>query len=373
MNENAREFAKDAVNEYLGERLELAQRPPGLRDAVEARFADMCDEVTDRVKNQIKHLDARDLDRPQAYYAHQEALETSLQEAAAGIRTAMAMEGHLVEATPFEQAATRKLASTAAWAIRSEAARVPRPPTRPAALSWTLPAVPWLNDSAYTWPPPEAVVLQRQNEFSSNELPRCTEAPYENWVQLGLIERQHTYATKHPDRPARRYIISTGLEVTNGDPRRPDLPFAGSIPTIWTHRATELEPALHRAQAHANLSALARPLVALLDFDTTHGIPHPDMAPGLHPFLLAPHIELSALLELSPESPSNRLMLIDCTGPALVCRQWSSFPIHDGNYEPLEPAIVGTDLLLRPDLYDTAVESIGPTRLRIGLSLQVAT
>lgn len=373
MTESAREIAKGAVEDYLEERLELAQRPPGLRKAVEARFAAMADEVANRRKSQIRQLKARGPNRPQVYYAHEEALETSLQEAAAGLRAAMAMEGHIVEAIPFEQAATRRLASTAAWAIRSEAARVPRPPTRPAALSWTLPPVPWLNDSAYPWPPPEAVALQGQRELPSNEPSRCAEAPYEDWTQLGLIERQRTYASRHPEQPGHRYTISTGLVITNGNPPGPYLPFAASVPTIWTFRATELEPALSRAQAHANLTALARPLAALLDFDTTHGIPRPNRAPGLHPFLLAPHIELSALLELCPESPSNRLMLIDCAGPALVCRQWSSFPLHDGNYEPLEPAVVGTDLLLRPDLYDTALEAIGPTRLRVGLSLQVST
>ncbi len=212
-----------------------------------------------------------------------------------------------------------------------------------------------------------------QLELPSNEPSRCAEAPYENWVQLGLIERQRTYATKHPDQPERRYTIATGLVTTTGDPPRPYLPFVASAPTVWTHRATALEPALSQAQAHANLAALGRPLAALLDFDTTYGVPHPNRSPGLHPFLLAPHIELSALLKLCPEAPSNRLMLTDSAGPALVCRQWRSFPIHDGTYEPLEPAVVGTDLLLRSDLYDTVLEAIGPTRLRVGLSLQVST
>lgn len=372
MTESPEEIAEGVTEEYLEQRLELAQQPPGLCKAVEIRFAAISNEVTERGKNQIKQLKARGPNRPHVYYAHEEALETSLQEASAGIRTAMAMEGHIVEAIPFEQAATRRLASTAAWAIRSEAARVPRPSTRPTELSWTLPPVPWLNDDAYIWPPPEAPALQGQSELPSNKPARCADKPYENWVQLGLIEQQRTYASRHPDQAGHRYTLAIGLEVTNGDPAGPRLPFAGSIPTIWTYRATELEPALHRAQAHANLAALARPLAAILDFEATYGSPHPNKAPGLHPFLMAPHIELSALLELRPESPSNRLMLTDDAGPALVCRQWSSFPIHDGNYDPLEPAVVGTDLLLRPDLYDTTVEAVGPTRLRVGLSLQVS-
>lgn len=373
MTESAQEFARAIVSEYLDARFELAQHPPGLREAVEVRFAAMSDEITDRVRSQIKHLEARAPDRPQAYYADQEAIETTLQEAAPGIRTAMAVEGHIVDAVPFEQAATRMLASTAAWAVRSEAARVPRPPTRHTALAWTLPPVPWLDDSTLPWPPAEAVALQAHHELSLDDLPRCAEAPYENWVQLGLVERQHTCPSKHPHQPERRYLILTGVEVTNGDPPGTNPPFVRSAPSIWTHRANELEPTLHRTQAHAALSTFASPLAALLSFQNTYGVPRSDTAPGLHTFLLAPHIALSALLELAPESPANRLMLIDNAGPALVGRQWSSFPVHDGNYEPLEPAVIGADLLIRPDLYDRAVEAIGQTRLRIGLSLRASS
>ncbi len=372
MSESPQEFAREIVSEYLDARVELAQHPPGLREAVEVRFAAMSDEITERVRSQIKHLEARSPDRPQAYYADQEAIETTLQEAAAGLRTAMAIEGHIVDAVPFEQAAARMLASTAAWAIRSEAARVPRPPTRHPALSWTLPPVPWINDSTFPWPPAEAAALQAHG-LSLDDLPRCDEAPYENWVQLGLVERQHTYPSKHPDQPGRRYLIFTGVEVTNGEPPGTNPPFLGSAPSIWTHRANELEPTLHRTTARACLSTVASPLAALLSFENTYGVPRSDTAPGLHALLLAPHIALSALLELAPESPANRLLLIDGAGPALVCRQWSSFPIHDGNYEPLEPAVIGADLLIRPDLYDTALEAIGQTRLRVGLSLRVSS
>lgn len=372
MTESSQEFAREVTSEYLDARFKLAQDPPGLREAVETRFAAISDEVTDRVKSQIKQLEARDLDRPQVYYAHQEAIETSLQEAAAGIRTAMAVEGHLVEAVPFERSATQMLAPTAAWAIRSEAARVPRPPTRHPALSWTLPPVPWLNDSTFTWPPGEAGALQAQNELPLDDLPRCAEVPYENWVQLGFVERQHTYSSKHPDQPEREHVVLAGVGAVSEDPAGTNPPFIGSAPSIWTHRAEELVSASGQERVRARLSTLASPLVALLRFESTFGVPRSDTAPGLHPFLLAPHIALSALLELSPESPSNRLMLIDHAGPALVCRQWSSFPIHDGHYEPLEPAVVGSDLLIRPDLYETALEAIGPSRLRIGFSLRLS-
>ncbi len=373
MSESPQEFAREVASEYLDARFKLAQHPPGLRESVETRFAAMSDDITGRVKSQIKQLESPDLDRPQVYYAHQEAIETSLQEAAAGLRTAMAAEGHFVDPILFERVATRMLASTAAWAIRSEAARVPRPPTRHRALSWTLPPVPWLNDRASQWPPAEAVAINEQRELPLDELPRCDEAPYAGWVQLGFVERQHTYSSRNPDQPERQYVVLAGVVAVNGDQADgTKTPFIGSAPSVWTHRAVELAPTLQQAQVRVSLSALATPLVAFLGFESTFGVPRSDTAPGLHPFLLAPHIALSALLELAPESPANRLMLVDGAGPALVCRQWSSFPIHDGNYEPLEPAVIGADLLIRPDLYDTAVEVIGQSRLRIGFSLRVS-
>lgn len=373
MSESPEEFAREVASEYLDARFELAQHPPGLRDAVETRFAKLSDEVTDRVRSQINQLEAPDLGRPQVYYAHQEVIETSLQEAAAGMRTALAIEGHLNDPVPFERAAARMLASTAAWAIRSEAARVPRPPTRHPALAWTLPPVPWLNDNASPWPPAEAAALLTQHELSLDHLPFCAEEPYINWVQLGFIERQHTYSSRHPEQPERQYVVRTGVGAVSHDQEGTNPPFIGSAPSIWTHPAVALAAMTHQEQACASLSTLASPLVALLGYESTFGAPRADVAPGLHPFLLAPHIVLSALLELAPESPSNRLMLIDHTGPALVCRQWSSYPIHDGNYEPLEPAVLGADLLIRPDLYETVVEAVGQSRLRIGFSLRVSS
>jgi len=55
-----------------------------------------------------------------------------------------------------------------------------------------------------------------------------------------------------------------------------------------------------------------------------------------------------AFLGLRPEMPALRHVLIDDEGPALVGRLWRGFLIHDGNYSPLEPAVHGADLILRP-------------------------
>ena len=55
---------------------------------------------------------------------------------------------------------------------------------------------------------------------------------------------------------------------------------------------------------------------------------------------------------------------------ALVSRLWRGFYIHDGNYSPLEPAIYGADLILRPDLYGILENAVGKARLLLGVAVR---
>jgi len=73
---------------------------------------------------------------------------------------------------------------------------------------------------------------------------------------------------------------------------------------------------------------------------------------------------------LRPETPALRHVLNDDHGPALVRRLWHGFLIHDGNYSPLEPAVHGADLLLRPDLYDSLESTVGKDRLSLGVTVR---
>jgi hypothetical protein len=43
MSEGSQEFAREVTREYLDARFKLAQDPPGLREAVETRFAAISD------------------------------------------------------------------------------------------------------------------------------------------------------------------------------------------------------------------------------------------------------------------------------------------------------------------------------------------
>lgn len=111
---------------------------------------------------------------------------------------------------------------------------------------------------------------------------------------------------------------------------------------------------------------------AIVYYDRQLGAPSHERGPRLHPFCLTAQLEIVALLNLRPEAPAIRHVLIDDQGPALVCRQWRSFLIHDGNYGPLEPAVLGADLIIRPDLYDSVETIIGKTRIDLGITVRHA-
>jgi hypothetical protein len=83
-----------------------------------------------------------------------------------------------------------------------------------------------------------------------------------------------------------------------------------------------------------------------------------------------PRLELVAFLDLRPESPTVRHCLVDDQGPALVGRNWRGFLIHDGNYTPLAPAIHGTDLIIRPDLYERLEDALDKNRIQSGIAVR---
>lgn len=100
------------------------------------------------------------------------------------------------------------------------------------------------------------------------------------------------------------------------------------------------------------------------------GAPYQGRGAGLHPFTLVPRLELVAFLGLRPEQPAVRHCLVDDQGLALVGRLWRGFLIHDGNYSPLEPAIHGADIIIRPDLYDRFEDVVGKDSIKSGMAVR---
>lgn len=366
------EQAKGFVTEYLGDRLEDADEPPGLREAIVDRLVGQLDDIGIRCREQVGYLRSPSSRRiPDAYLADEEAAENELQAGAAGIRTAIALAGGVLsDPRRFEHDLTQRLAPNAIWALRSEASRVPRPPTRASVLGWSLTPIPWVENDA-DWPPAGAVALAdiRQLTGADGEPARVSEEPYKGWVQLGMFERQATLATRYPEVAARQIVIATGLEARDGLPPASSMPFASAAPDLWAVCYDHLAPSPRAEHARIALSSTQVPLAALIDCQGQPGAPAHHRGVGLQRFTLAPRIEVIALLGLRPEAPALRHVLVDDSGAAIVGRQWRGFLIHDGTYDPLEPAIHGADLLLRPDLYDTLVSTVGKDRLALGVTV----
>jgi len=344
--------AEGLVGLFIDERLADANKPPGLREAIIDRVAAHIDDLAKRAGAQVDHLRSPNSRRiPDAYFADEEVIENEFQISAAGIRTARALGGALTEPRRFEYSLAQRLGPTGLWALRSEASRVPRPPTRAGALGWSLAPIPWVDNEG-EWPPAGAVALAdvRQLTRTDSQVVRVHEAPYEEWDQVALVECQATFASTYPAVPAREVLIAAGLEVCDGPPPEDSMPLSSSPPNPWIQRYNHLAAGLDADRAARILRTAHGPLAALIEYEGQPGAPARGRGAGLQPFALVPRIEVVALLGIRPEAPALRSVMIDDHGPALVCRQWRGFLIHDGSDGQMEPAIHGADLLLRPDL-----------------------
>ncbi|MFI1400481.1 hypothetical protein [Streptomyces sp. NPDC020681] len=372
-----RQYAAHLVDHYLGARLDAAGNPAGLREAVIDLVADALPEHVETLMSAQLDLltNAHRSQLPDAYLADQAAAEDALQRAAAGLRAALAQAGHLGNAQNFERGATARLRDDPGAALRAELARIPRPLTRPEALGWSLDPAPWFSDSQREdnpWPPLGFAPVAGLQSLPGGALafPRVDDGPHTDWVQIGLIERQRTPARRYPDQPARQVLLIVGLEASDNGPPSGTLPVSQAPWQLWTRPWRRLAPGLMRAEAAAeHISTTDQALVALTDAGTAPLVdaPRPRRGLGMPPYVLAPAASVVATLSLEPTDGICGFSLSDATGEALICRQWRGHLVHDGNYEPLLPAVAGADLLIRPDLFTRLRDTIGPTRCRAGI------
>lgn len=368
-----RQQVEGLVRLFLDARISDANEPPGVREAVIHDLLDRVTTVMQRSKEQIRQLRSLSSQRiPDAYFSDEEELENALQQVAAGIRAAFAREGFLsADARRFEAGYAFRLAPSARWALLEESSRVPRPATRHHLLGRSLTPIPWQDDEN-EWPPPISVDLSQTRGLAGPDAEpvRVVERPYNDWVQLGMLERQATLASAHPKRPSRELFISTGLEVADDPIPIGTMPVGISPPSIWVATHDHILPGVDRASVVESLKDVQGPFTAMADYGDVRSAPHRDRGAGLQPFTLVPRAELVAFLDLRPESPAVRHCLVDGQGPALVGRNWRGFLIHDGSYSPLEPAVHGTDLIIRPDLYDRLDDVLGKSRIQSGITVQ---
>ncbi|MFE9132151.1 hypothetical protein ACFYOF_43230 [Streptomyces sp. NPDC007148] len=376
---NPREFATHLVDHYLGARLDAAGSPAGLRETVIDLVIDALPDVETLMGTQLDLLtNGRRSQLPDAYLADQAAAEDSLQRAAAGLRAALAQAGHLGNAQSFERGAAARLRDDPRAALRAELARIPRPLTRPETLMWSLDPAPWFSDSHPAdkpWPPSgfASVAGLRSLQGNATAFARVGEGPHKGWVQIGLFERQRTPARRYPDQPARQLQIVVGLEALDGDPPPGTLPVSRAPWQLWTTPWWRLGVGFTTESAAEYIRTRDQVLTALTDAGATGLVdaPRPRTLSGLGlpPYVLAPASSVAATLGLKPTEGICGFSLSDVTGEALVCRQWHGHLVHDGNYEPLLPAVAGADLLIRPDLFTRLHDTIGAARCRVGVNV----
>ena len=168
---------------------------------------------------------------------------------------------------------------------------------------------------------------------------------------------------------SRQILIASALEACDGPPPVNSLPFFEAPPNAWAVTYDRLMAGLDAEEARIALETTRGPLTAFIDYKFQPGSPARDRGAGLHPFAFVPRLELIALFALRPETPALRHVLVDDNGPALVSRLWRGFFIHDGSYTPLEPAVHGSDLLIRPNLYDILESTMGEATLSLSVTI----
>ncbi|MEU3624813.1 hypothetical protein BS329_17880 [Amycolatopsis coloradensis] len=367
MTTDHEDFAEYLVQEHLAHL--LADAPVLRRATVELTAAALAEFADDLLSEQLDHLRGPGSQRiPDAYLACEAAVNDSLQHAAAGLRSAMAQTSTLTDPHDFERAWTDFLSDDDHLSVRAEHARVPRPATRPDALTWSLTSAPWFSerDTDDAWPPPGIKSVTRLRSLPGDPPPfaEVSDGPHAGWLQIGLAEAHQTPARSYPAQPGRKVLIIAGLEVVDAAPPAGSAPFTDAPWQLWTvpwdelgiGAEQQLPPGGFPAAAVTNGGRSARR-------GGNNGL-------GLPLFLLAPAPCLLPVLGLRPTSESfSGFSLSDSDGPGVVCRQWREHLVHDGNYEPLTPAVEGCDLILRPDLLVKLQELAAPRRLQVGVDV----
>ncbi|MCM3920139.1 hypothetical protein ND748_00310 [Frankia sp. AiPs1] len=367
MTSDHRAVAAAAIDELSASRLDAVDNLPGLREAaIDLAAAALSGDAGELMHAQIQHLRRPGSSLfPDAYLAVDAAAEDALQRAGAGLRVALAQAGKLFDARRYEHAMATRLSDDPRFALRAELARVPRPLTRPEPLTWSIPPAPWARDTYGSdpspWPPSglETAAALRCLPSGAAALASVEDGAHAGWAQIGMIERHRTPANRHHDCPARQVLIAVGLEVTDTEPPAKSPPFTEVPWQLWIWQPEQLEEIVNPRVATRRLSTGSFPAVAL-----TNQI-HTGLGTPLN--VLAPILDVVMALRLRPTAGICGFSLSDNNGAGIICRQWHGHLVHDGNVQPLMPAVEGADLLIRPDLFDRLRTIIEDARIRAGI------
>jgi hypothetical protein len=334
----------------------------GLSEAVRARAAVALDsdEVKSRLDRQLdKFGDRVEKKWPDAFLAHEEAIEATLQAVGAQGRAALLVTGEQIgDPIEWEDLLASSLVDDPTVPLTLEAHRRPRPP---------LPLPPgdrsamWqhIREVAQGGSSAEIVDASATDELllatlalePSTALPSLEGQPFDGWCWLGTVESRYVKRRDFRERDdlvSKRYRVVEVRDV--GDRRALTLPpITGGDLRLW--RAS-IDPEAGRPDFLGSqpLLGLDRELRMVGDGHLGLGAPQS---------LLVPTASLIASLELRPGEPCT---YEDDAGVGLSLVVWrAEYDVSD--YHLAWPRTCGSGVAIRPDLLARLVSTVGSDRL----------
>lgn len=350
------------LDSVAGQRIRRGERKlVRLREAVRARAATVLngDALQQRLRRQLDAFGDRLNKRwPDAFLAHQEAIEDILQSVAAGGRAVQATSGRLVaDPEVWEDDLASALLDDPTVPLTLEACRQPRPPLPPPPSAgddvWKQireRASGDSNEDVEDATEDQGLLLATLTLLPVIQLPTVSNGPYRGWRWLGTFERRVKPRDlgRSNEFVAKRY---RALEVRDvGDMRASRLPpVAAAELNLWR---AEIDSAIDRPRLDSS-----QPLVGV--DNELRMVGDGRLGAGVPDSLLVPTASLIALLRLRPGDP---WIYEDCSGAGLALVTWrAEYDVSD--YYLACPQMSGCGIVIRADLLATLGEIAGQERL----------
>jgi len=355
------------LDSVAGERLQRAEPIlPGFRAAVQRRASSSLNSevVRKRLHSQLDSLSSRSQKRwPDAYLANEETIEGILQSVAAGGRAALLAEGELVpDGAAWEDNLASLLTDDRGIPLLLEATREPRLPQPPPPgkgneiwiriLDRARGASKAKTGIEIAWE--EEGVLSATISVGAATAVRSLEAGrYKGWKWLGFSERRRI---QKPDWQDVEDLLSA--RYCMAEIRDPDSQEALHLPPVASGDLRLWRAIVKEVPSVSPLKS-SRPLIGVdhsLDLagDSRTGL-------GVPSFVLTPTPALLASLALKP---ADGFSYHDANGTGLALVTWRA-EYDRSEYYLAFPRIIGSGIVIRPDLFDRLAKAAGDHRLVI--------
>lgn len=356
--------ADGLLEAVAGVRLSHGERLlPGLLEAVCEQVVEACasESFNKRLRSQLNVLDSTRKRWPNAFLFDHEVIEDALQSVAASGRTARLIAGELISnPIEWEDQLASVLLNDPTIPLLIETHRQPRPQiSPPPGISnkvWVQIYESRSNDSDLSIveaAEEDGSLLATITLKSASCSPIVKGGSFGGWRWFATVENRFV---KHPDWRSETDLFVErycALEVRNANDRqaltRPPVT-AGDL-RLWSVEGLHAleEPLFERSQP---LVGVDYELAIVGDGRQGLGVPSP---------LLAPTVSLIALLKAYPGAPFS---YEDENGLALALVTWRA-EYDTSDYYLACPRIWGCGIVMRPDLFNQLISSVGEERLAL--------